>query len=163
MFDFSDISISGWCLQESVDDCLTRSLVLGGYDEDVIEAGLVYFLDQWEEAVAWRQKAYRRAERVLDAEFRYYLYCRSELDWGLRQVSVGQQKKISARIIRADHSFKKTLTPTAEPFCTFPEFIEIPEPQRHWWLFSEPISSFGSLRLTSSDGFSKPQGQRSGR
>ncbi len=153
MFEMPGLSISDWCLQTSTDDRLTRSLVLDGYDLDVIEAGLVYFLDQWEEAVAWRQKAYRSGERTLKAEYRYYLYCRSELDWAIKQVDVAQQKKVSARIIRADRSFKETLTPSEEPFCSFPEFVQLPEPQRHWWLFSEPRFRFCSRRLTSSAGF----------
>ncbi len=153
MFEVPGFSISDWCLQDATDSRLTRSLILGGYETDVIEAGLVYFLDQWEEAVAWRQNAYRRGERTLKAEYRYYLFCRSELDWVVRQVEVAEQKKVSTRIVRADRSFKQTLTPTSEPFCIFPEFISSPERQRHWWLFSEPKFRFKSRRLNCSAGF----------
>jgi hypothetical protein len=142
MLKLEGFSVSNWCWEGFTDDRLTRSLVVDGYDAEVIEAGLVYFIDQWEEAVAWRRKAYANFCRTEPEEFRYYLFCRSELDWALRQVAVSQQKQFSVRITHADRMFKNTVLRGAEPCCLFPEFIEIPDPKRHWWLFSVPRNRF---------------------
>lgn len=135
MIDWAKINLGQ---QGHVADPLTHSLVMEGYDVDAIEAGLGYFIDQWEEAVAWRQRAYLSGTQSQDNEFRYYLFCRTELYWALRQVTVAQRKRFSARITRADQTFRKTLLRVGRPFCAFPEIIDSPEPKRHWWLFSQP-------------------------
>ncbi len=142
MLELEGFFISSWSWQGFTDDRLTRSLVLDGYDAEVIEAGLIYFIDQWEEAVAWRRKAYANFSRTEPEEFRYYLFCRSELYWALRQVVVSQQKQFSARITHVDRMFKKTVLRVAEPRDLFPEFIEIPDLKRHWWLFTAPRNRF---------------------
>ena len=153
MADLPDFSLSNWCLQNETEARLLRSLVLGGYDLEVIEAGLVYFLDQWEEAVVWRQQAFQAGGSSQGAEFRYYLYCRSELDWAIRQVGVADRKKLSARLSRADRNFKKTLVTAERSFCEFPELIEHPDPHRHWWLFSRPRQLGERSRRCRSAGF----------
>ena len=121
-------------LKNSEVDSLTRYLILSGYPDDVVKAGLESFVAAWEESAKWIRCDFP----LVSDEYYYDLFQRSQLYLVLQHASPMQIAAYSTRIDQADHIFKQHTIEIDAPCDAFIDDIKKSEKEIHWWLFRLP-------------------------
>jgi hypothetical protein len=139
MPDYEDkMRLNRYLMDHGECNALTEYLILKGYSDDTVESGLESFVKDWEKRVEWIRGEYREVSE----EYYFDIWRRSMLFLALEHASPEQIAPYRERLKSADEILKKSTIEDNSPCDIYPDEIENPNRETHWWLYRLPKNGF---------------------